>query len=152
VPEPPFHFSTELRVRLPETDAMGVVFHGNFFTYLEVGRMDYLRNLDLAEPDGGGAAGPIRGFANVVARAGCEFRSPARFDDPLVVQVRIAEIGRTSFRFAFRISHKRENRLVAEGESVHVAIDPATWQPVPVPEPFRAAIRAFEGAALVERA
>lgn len=145
-----FTFSTEVRVRLPETDAMGVVFHGNFFTFLEVGRMDYLRNLGLAEPDGGGATGPIRGFANVVARAACDFRSPARFDDELVVQVRVAEIRRTSFRFEFRISHKRENRLVAEGESVHVAIDQTGWQPCAVPEDFRAKIRAFEGAALRE--
>ena len=42
-----FHFSTEVRVRLPETDVMGIVFHGCFFTYMEVGRMDYLRNLGL---------------------------------------------------------------------------------------------------------
>ena len=148
----PFNFSTDVRVRLPETDAMGVVFHGNFFTFLEVGRMDYLRNLGLAEPDGGGATGPIKGFANVVARAACDFRSPARFDDELVVQVRIAEIRRTSFRFVFRLTHKRENRLVAEGESVHVSIGQEDWRPCDVPESFRTAIRQFEGDALSEPA
>jgi len=46
---PQYHFNTEIRVRLPETDAMGVVFHGNYFTYLEVGRVDYLTNLGLCE-------------------------------------------------------------------------------------------------------
>ena len=56
-----FHFSTDIRVRLPETDAMGIVFHGNFFTYLEVGRVDYLRNLGLSE-----GIRPIRDFENVV--------------------------------------------------------------------------------------
>ena len=142
-----FNFSTEVRVRLPETDAMGVVFHGNFFTFLEVGRMDYLRNLGLAEPDGGGSTGPIKGFANVVARAACDFRSPARFDDELVVQVRIVEMKTTSFRFEFRISHKRENRLVAEGESVHVAIDQETWRPCDLPADFRTKIEAFENGA-----
>jgi len=151
VPDTPFNFRTEVRVRLPETDAMGVVFHGNFFTFLEVGRMDYLRNLGLAEPDGGGASGPIRGFANVVARASCDFRSPARFDDELVIGVRVAEIGRCSFRFVFQLHHKREHRLVAEGESVHVAIEPGTFRAMPVPDAFRTAIRAYEGAALVER-
>ena len=145
-----FNFSTEVRVRLPETDAMGVVFHGNFFTFLEVGRMDYLRNLGLAEDDGGGAGGPIKGFTNVVARASCDFRSPARFDESLVVRVRIADMGRTSFRFLFQIMHKRENRLVAEGESVHVAIDSETWRPTDVPDAFRTTIRKFEGAALKE--
>ena len=77
-----FHFSTDVRVRLPETDAMGIVFHGNFFSYLEVGRVDYLRNLGLAE-----GVRPIRDFENVVVSAHLDFKSPARFDDPLIVDV-----------------------------------------------------------------
>ncbi len=135
-----FHFSTEVRVRLPETDVMGIVFHGYFFTYMEVGRMDYLRNLGLTED-----VKPIKGFENVVVHVACDFQSPARFDDPLVVFVRIAEIKRTSFRFEFQMLHKRENRVVATGESVHCAIDKATWKPITVPEDFRAIIRKFEG-------
>lgn len=147
-----FHFSTEIRTRLPETDAMGVVFHGYFFTYMEVGRMDYLRNLGLADSsDTTGPARPIKDFENLVARAACNFRSPARFDDPLVIHVRIAEMGRSSFRFEFRIVHKRENRLVAEGESVHVAIDDETWRPTDIPTRFRDIVRNFEGASLQER-
>ena len=140
-----FRFSTEVRVRLPETDAMGIVFHGNFFTYLEVGRVDYLRNLGLGERNR-----PIRDFDNVVARAALDFRSPARFDDPLVVRARIAEIGKTSFRFEFLITHKQEARVVAEGESVHVAVDSRTFKPIPVPESFRKVVKAFEGKGLSE--
>lgn len=139
-----FHFSTEIRVRLPETDVMGIVFHGYFFTYMEVGRMDYLRNLGLAEN-----TKPIKGFENVVVHVACDFKSPGRFDDELVVFVRIAEIKRSSFRFEFRILHKRENRLVATGESVHCAIDKETWKPIPVPVAFHEVIRRFEGASLL---
>lgn len=142
-----FNFSTEVRVRLPETDAMGIVFHGYFFTYLEVGRMDYLRNLGLAES----SLRPIRGFSNLVRRVSCDFVSPARFDDLLVVQVRLAEIGRTSFRFEFLIRHKRDNRPVAHGQSLHVAVDDAAYRPIPVPEEFRAVVRKFEKKALVEK-
>lgn len=141
-----FKFSTEVRVRLPETDAMGIVFHGAFFTYLEVGRTDYLRNLGLA----GSHAQPIKDFANLVARACCDFKSSARFDDPLVIHVRIAEIRRSSFKFEFRIVHKQEARVVAEGHTVHVAIDPATSRPIPVPDAFRVRVRKFEGASLSE--
>ncbi len=141
-----YHFSTEIRVRLPETDAMGIAFHGSFFTYFDVGRMDYLRNLGLTE-----ANRPTKGFSNVVVHASCDFKSPARFDDPLVVQVRISEIGRTSFRFEFHITHKRENRLVAQGCSVHVALDETTWKPISVPEDFRKVIQAYEGTSLAVR-
>lgn len=139
-----FPFSTEIRVRLPETDVMGIVFHGYFFTYMEVGRMDYLRNLGLTED-----VKPIKGFDNVVVHVACDFRSPARFDDPLVIGVRIAEIRKTSFKFQFRILHKRENRLVAIGESVHCAIDKATWKPITVPDGFRETIGKFEGPDLI---
>lgn len=140
-----FNFSTELRVRLPETDAMGIVFHGNFFTYMDVGRMDYLRNLGLAEDNR-----PIKSFSNVIRAAACEFESPARFDDLLVVHVKIAEIGNSSFKFQFLIIHKRENRVVARGSSVHVAINENTWKPISVPLEFRQVIRSFEGASLKE--
>lgn len=140
-----FHFSTEVRVRLPETDAMGIVFHGNFFLYMEVGRMDYLRNLGLAED-----IKPIKTFHNVVRAASCEFESPARFDDLLVVHVRIAEIRHSSFRFEFLIVHKKENRIVAKGYSVHVAIDEKSWESIRVPDEFHLAIRAYEGEDLQE--
>ena len=92
--ESEFHFSTEVRVRLPETDAMGVVFHGNYFTYAEVGRVDYLLNLGLTQGNR-----PIRDFDNVVVSAHLDFRSPARLHDVLKIEVRVAEIKKASIRF-----------------------------------------------------
>ena len=139
MPDPVFHFSTEVRVRLPETDAMGIVFHGNYFTYLEVGRVDYLRNLGLSE-----GIRPIKDFENVVVSAHLDFRSPARLDDPLVIDVRTTEIRRSSFTFTFRIRHKKANRVVAEGYTTHCAVDPEL-RPIPVPEEFRRQIAAYEG-------
>ena len=140
-----FKFSVEVRVRLPETDAMGIVFHGYFYTYFDVARMDYLRGLKLLDPFRTGTA------KNLVAHASAEFRSPARFDDVLTVETRVSEIGHSSLTFLFRVSSKRDGRLVAEGKSVHVMIDPQTWKPARVPDEFRTAVRAFEGADLVEK-
>lgn len=136
--ESEFHFHTEVQVRLPETDAMGIVFHGNFFTYLEVGRVDYLFNLGLAEGNR-----PIRDFENVVVSAGLEFRSPARLHDRLMVDVRIKEIRTTSFTFDFRLRNKQQNRLVAEGYTTHCAIGD-DMQPIAVPAEFRSTIQSFE--------
>lgn len=139
-------FSSEIRVRLSETDALGIVFHANFFTWMDIARIDYLRNIGHL-----GGLHPTRDFTSVMVHASCDFKSPARFDDPLVLYTHITEIGVTSFSFECEIVHKRENRLVASGRSTLTAIDPQTWRPVPVPEPFREAVRAFEGAALRER-
>ncbi|MFK7739922.1 MAG: acyl-CoA thioesterase [Planctomycetota bacterium] len=133
-----FHFSTEIRVRLPETDAMGIVFHGNYFTYLEVGRVDYLLNLGLTE-----GSRPIRDFDNVVVSAHLDFRAPARLHDVLKIEVCVAEIRTASIRFEFRIRNRRSNVVVAEGYTVHCAIGD-DFQATPVPETFRNTINQFE--------
>jgi acyl-CoA thioester hydrolase len=35
--------STRIRVRYQETDCMKVVYYGNYLTYFEVGRVEFLR-------------------------------------------------------------------------------------------------------------
>jgi acyl-CoA thioester hydrolase len=139
-------FSSEIRVRLPETDSLGVVYHGCFLTYFDVARMDYLRGLGLLEQFRRGES------LNLVVHASADFRSPARFDDVLVVQVRVRRIGDTSVHFEFRVTLKTDGRLVAEGKSVHSFIDSKTWQPIRVPDEFRAAVQAYEGSTLDEKA
>ncbi|HLY10724.1 MAG TPA: thioesterase family protein [Planctomycetota bacterium] len=141
-----FKFSSEIRVRLPETDALGVVYHGYFLTYFDVARMDYLRGLGLLEPFRTGES------LNLVVHASADFRSPARFDDLLVVSVRVRRIGDSSVTFEFRVTQKADARLVAEGRSVHSFIDSTNWAPTRVPDGFRAAVRGYEGSALEEKA
>ena len=140
-----FRFSTEVRVRLPETDAFGIVFHGFYYTYFDVARMDYLRALGLRD-----TLRPA-GTTSVIAHASADFRSPARYDDVLVVFARVSNFGRTSFTTQFEIRHKAEGRLVAQGRTVHVTLDDKTWKPIPVPEAFRITVREFEGNSLKER-
>jgi len=140
-----FRFSTGVRVRLPETDAFGIVFHGYFYTYFDVARMDYLRKLGLMEE-----MRPSGGLTNTIAHASADFRSPARFDDELIVHARISGFGRTSFTFEFAITNKADGRLVAEGRTVHVILDEKSWRPTPVPERLREAVRKFEGPGLAD--
>jgi acyl-CoA thioester hydrolase len=139
-----YKFSTEIRVRLPETDGLGVVYHGCFFTYFDVARMDYLRALGLLEQFRTGES------LNLIVHASADFRSPARFDDVLLVHARVLKIGESSVTFEFRVDLMPDGRLVAEGRSVHSFIDSKSWQPTRVPAVFRQAVRAFEGDALEE--
>lgn len=141
-----FNFSTEVRVRLSETDAFGIVFHANFFIYFDVARVDYLRNLDALR-----FISPENARNNALVHATADFRSPARFDDILVVHARVSEIGSSSFTFDFLATNKVENRLVATGRTTLVVLDEKTWKPIPVPEEFRGLIRNFEAGGLTER-
>jgi acyl-CoA thioester hydrolase len=139
-----FRFSSEIRVRLPETDVLGVVYHGCFFTYFDVARMDYLRNLGLLEEFRTGES------LNLIVHTAADFRSPARFDDVLLVHARVRKIGESSVTFEFRVDMKSDGRRIAEGESVHSFIHSKTWKPHRVPEHFRKTIRTFEGKGLRE--
>lgn len=140
-----FRFSTTVRVRLSETDAFGVAYHGSYFTYFDVARMDYLRAIGSMDVVKTGR------FSNLIVHTAADFKAPGRFDEELTVRGRIAEIGTTSFSFQFRVERKEGGELVASGDSVHVSVDPKTLRPVPVPEDLRAAIRAYEGASLKEK-
>lgn len=140
-----YGFQTEVRVRLSETDAVGIVFFGSFSSFMDVGRMDYLGYLGVTPKDGR-VPGLIPG-AVVAQRA--NFHSPARYNDSLVIHVRMARIGGTSYTLHFLIARKRTRELVSTGDLTLAWLDD-DFKPVSVPEDFRAAIRAFEGDRLIE--
>ena len=135
-----YGFSTEIRVRLSETDAVGIVFFGRFGSFFDVGRMDYQSHLGL-ERFGGPIPGLIPG---AVVSQSAAFHSPARYNDILVIHVRIVHIGRTSYTFHFLVSNKQTRARVATGELTLVWLDDA-FMPMPVPDEFRAIVEAFEG-------
>ncbi len=142
-----YGFSTEVRVRLSETDAVGIVYFGSFSTYLDVGRMDYLSHLGLDQQVGAHAVGTIAHLPpGAVAGLHLRFHRPARYKDTLVVHVRVAHMGRSSYTFHMWITDKRHPRTVATGELTLVWLDQA-FLPAAIPEAFRSTVLAFEGEA-----
>jgi acyl-CoA thioester hydrolase len=135
-----YGFSTEIRVRLSETDAVGIVFFGSFATYFDVGRMDYLGHLGLHHLDGA-----VRDLIpGAVVHHEARFHHPARYNDILVVHTRIARLGDTSYTFHFLINDKRTRHTVATGRLTLAWLD-GEFRPIPVPETFRRVVREFEG-------
>src|SRR6266699_2131057 len=76
---------TTVRVRYAETDTMGVVYYGNYLTYFEVGRVEFLRQhgLPMSEVD--------RKVRLPVVEACVKYVKPARLDDLLEVRCWIGE-------------------------------------------------------------
>ena len=135
-----YGFSTQIRVRLSETDAVGIVFFGSFASYFDVGRMDYLAHLGL-EGFGGKVRDLIPG-AVVAQRA--RFHSPARYNDILIMNVRVSRIGTTSYTFEFLVNNKRSRARVATGDLSLVWLD-EDFLPMAVPKGFRDVVAQFEG-------
>jgi acyl-CoA thioester hydrolase len=137
---PPYRFSTRLRVGFDETDAQAVVHYGRYFPYCDRARVEYERHLHLLH-----SLPP--GLEFVMRRTQCEYEAPARFDDELEVFIRTAALGRSSWRLEVAVHHCESGELLARAEQVMVLIDRATRQPTPVPDDWRDAVGAFEGAA-----
>jgi YbgC/YbaW family acyl-CoA thioester hydrolase len=123
---------TTVRVRYAETDQMGLAYYGNYFTWFEIGRVEFCRQVGFEykqmeiEDDS---------FI-VVAEASCRYKRPARFDDLLIVRTRLRGSQRRTIRFAYEIFRRTSEELIATGETVHVICD-RQGRPKTLPEKYR---------------
>jgi acyl-CoA thioester hydrolase len=123
-------FSHELRVRYGECDPQGIVFNANYLLYFDVAFTEFWRE----------RVGPWQemvdgGVDAVVAEANLRFRSPARFDDVLALEVCTEELGTTST--TTRIDVRRSDELLVEGRLRHVFVNTLTWGKTPMPDSIR---------------
>ena len=77
-----------------------------------------------------------------------EYLAPAVFDDLIEVYVRMARIGRTSVTFELAAYRASDDELMVTATQTLVLVDLDERKPVPIPETYKEAIRAFEGEAL----
>jgi acyl-CoA thioester hydrolase len=119
--------STQVRVRYQETDCMKVVYYGNYLTYFEVGRVEFLRRqgLPMSEVD--------QKVHLPVVEATVRYVRPARLDDLLDIRCWVSERRRASFRFAYEIRNEA-GETVATGATLHACWDPATGRMIAVPD------------------
>jgi acyl-CoA thioester hydrolase len=72
----------------------------------------------------------------ILARAEIDYRRAARYGEILEVRLRVGEIGRTSFTYAYEIVDE-QGRLVATARTVQVMYDYVVERPVPIPDAIR---------------
>ena len=118
---------TRVRVRYKDTDTMSVVYYGNYLTYFEVARVEYLRqrNLPMSEVD--------KRIHMPVVEAFVKYVKPAKLDDLLEVSSRVSIRKRASFTFSYEIRNE-DKELVATGFTRHACWDPATAKMIALPD------------------
>ena len=134
--------TTEVRVRYAETDQMGIVYYANYLVWFEIGRVELLRSLGLAysqlEKD--------HQRILPVIEASCRYKSPARYDDRILIETRPSLLRGSVLKFAYRILRKghdgEEAKPLAEGETAHVVCDDQLNKK-PLPPEHEAALRAM---------
>ena len=142
---PPFKFSTLLKVRFNETDLQGHVNFAHYLSYFDVGLTEYLAAIGysfeqmLAD-----------GFDMVCAESHCQYHSPSRWAEVLNVHARIGHLGRRSLRFEFDIRAAGDGRQVATGHIVAVTRERGSRAQKAILESMRRAVAHYEGACEAE--
>jgi acyl-CoA thioester hydrolase len=133
--------TTEARVRYAETDQMGIVYYANFFIWFEVGRVELLRQLGFhykqleIEDD----------CHFPVVEASCRYKSPAHYDDELLLETRVLAMRRSVLKFGYRLLRAQSDAvttLLAEGETTHVVVDRSLHK-VALPEKYATLLQQF---------
>ncbi len=109
---------SRLRVRFEETDTMGVVYYSKFFVWMEVGRINLLRDIGIAYADL-----QKRRRNMPVVQAHADYRSFAHFDNEVLVRTRVSAVGRRSIKFENEILRLPDRVLLCTGHTVHAFVD-----------------------------
>jgi len=108
---------TEIRVIYGDTDQMGVVYYGNYLRFFEAARGDFLREKGAAWRDMESA----HGIYLPVIEAKVSYKRPAFYEDVLVIETSLAELGRASLRFEYKVL--RGDDLLATGHTMHACVN-----------------------------
>jgi len=106
------------RVIYGDTDTMGIAYHANYFRWFEMGRTELFRSLGM----------PYRqieaqGFMLPVVECQCKYIAPVRYDDPLIVETRLGDLGAgIQFDYALYVDGA-DTKPKATGYTRHVFVD-----------------------------
>ena len=110
-------YETKVRVRYKDTDRMGVVYYGNYLTYFEIGRAEFMRHLGLSYSDV-----EKTGYILVVTEAFAKYHANVGYDTLLSVRTRIGDLRAVRVRFDYKLSDETGNILVT-GHTVHACLN-----------------------------
>ena len=105
---------TLLRVTYADTDRMGFVYYAHYLLWFEIGRAEMIRSLGMSylEMEEIGVSLPV-------LEAWCRYLKPARYDDRIALETGVADLGRASVAFGYRVLRAGEEGLIALGRTEH---------------------------------
>ena len=116
-----------IRVRYAATDQMGFVYYGNYAKYYEIARVELFRNIGLTYK-----SLEEMGIGMPVIEMKTNFIMPAKYDEKLVVNIKIPELPKLKIIFFYEIFNEK-NELINTGETVLTFINLLTGKPKRVP-------------------
>lgn len=108
----------EQKVYYSDTDAYGVVWHGSYLRWLEMGRIELCENMgyNLVELQAQNITLPV---VNINVR----YKSSAKLNDEMIIETSIQKFNPLTVTFEQKISDKKTGKTFLEGIVDVVAID-----------------------------
>ena len=116
------------RIRYGETDQMGVVYHGNYPQYLELGRVEWLRSLGISYK-----SMEENGYILPVTSITIKYRKPAVYDQLITIRTHLRNIPTVRISFDYEIEGEN-GEILATAETDLAFLDSVTRRPVRCPE------------------
>jgi len=121
--------SLDIRIAYADTDQMGVVYYGNYLTFFERGRTEYLREVGLEY-----AKLEERGYYFPVIYAECKYHASAKYDDIITVETKLTEVTAASITCEYEV--KCKGKLLVTGKTRHPFVN-KNFKPVRFPSDIR---------------
>jgi acyl-CoA thioester hydrolase len=134
----PKAFRTAFRVSWADTDAAQVVHFSNYFRFFEKAEEEFYRHLGFSFD-----FFVDRGYWLPRVEALCQFRKPARFNDLIEVELRVAELKEKSVKYSFKVLNKESEELLADGYVVIVAADRHVGKAIRIPKEIVEKLKPF---------
>ena len=123
------HFNKiSFRVRYGETDQMGVVYHGNYAQYLEMGRVEWLRELGISYKNM-----EKNGIMLPVVSLCLDFKKSAAYDDLITVETRLKKLPLVKIEFDYTI-YNESQEILTLANTVLAFLDVKTKRPIKCPD------------------
>jgi acyl-CoA thioester hydrolase len=126
---------SQITVRYAETDMMGIVYHGNYLPWFEVGRTTLLKECGIVYREL-----EAQGYRLPVVEVGVKYFRPALYDDTVTVITQLRERPLLRIRLDYEV--RRGDELLVTGFTVHTFINPA-GEPVRPPAAYTEKMRAL---------
>lgn len=111
---------TKLKIRFSETDAMGIVWHGNYIKFFEDGREAFGKEFGLEY-----LSIYKEGFTVPIVDIACQYKNYLSFGDEIIVETGYIPCAAAKIQFIYKIYRASDELLMAEGHSTQVFLNTA---------------------------
>lgn len=118
-------YEFERVVKYYETDQMGVVHHSNYIRWFEEARVEFMRNAGISYK-----VMEEEGVQIPVVTVSCKYKSPAKFDDVVLVRGWIKKFNGIIVEISYEVVDKETGEVRVTGESSHCFVNDVTFKPI----------------------